>query len=417
MENHRADTLIIGGGVIGLCIAYYAAETAGTVALIEKDRIPAGSSYGNAGLLVPSHCFPLADPSMMREGIRQLFHPAGAFAIRLRAEPELFSWLWRFFRSCRKDRFFHAVRVLKQLGEEGIFLHHELAEKAQGRYRYRRSGMLMLYKKPDGLRKDARQLKELGAESHVLSAQETRELEPSIQAKLAGGIFHPSDGMLQPASFLSWLEGEAGKKGVSIHTETEAFDFKISGRRIESVYTTKGAFRTGRVVIAAGAWSPKLSRRLGLRLPIQPGKGYSLTFAGRPEAPRHPLILAEPFIAVTPFEDMLRITGVFELSGLDRAIDPQRVRRIHRHAGAYIPGLSERKPVEIWRGFRPCTPDDIPIVGKCAPFENLWVASGHATRGISLGPWTGKRVSEMLMGKALPLEKELSPERFSGTTF
>jgi D-amino-acid dehydrogenase len=252
-----------------------------------------------------------------------------------------------------------------------------------------------------------------GIQSRVLSGDEVRNLDPSIGPQVLGAVQYSIDGRLNPLAFMEWLSREAKNKGVHFRTGTEVFGFEKTRRRIEKIYTTRGNFKAEQVVLAAGAWTGLLSKKLGLRLPIQGAKGYSLTFRRPPDSPRIPIILQESHIAMTPLEKSFRITGALELSGLNGGIDLKRIKTIQYHANAYVPQLKKMNLMEIWRGFRPCTPDGLPIIGKAEPFNNLWIASGHATRGMTLGPVTGKLMGSVLAGKSIgAIAQALSIKRF-----
>jgi D-amino-acid dehydrogenase len=416
LPNRTADIVIVGGGVIGLSIAYYTALEGASVILIERDRIPCGSSYGNAGLIVPSHCEPLAAPGMIAEGLRQIFDPSGAFSIRLRPDPTLFKWLWRFYRFCNPQHFFRSLEVFKELMDESMRLHMELAQKKGSFYEYAQTGLLHLFETSKPFRKArtaAIAKKSYGVESRFLSGRQVQDLDPAIDRKMAGAVFFEANAQMNPGRFLEWLAGEVKTKGGRILTETEVFGYDLKGRRVDAVRTTRGVYRPDQVVVAAGAHTPSVLKGLGVKVPIQPAKGYSLTFQQQKGMPKIPIILEEGHIAMTPLEKTFRITGILELCGLDRRILPERIKTIFHHAKGYFPAIEKMKLLEIWRGFRPCTPDGLPMIGRAAPFKNLWIAGGHATKGMTLGPVTGRLMSDMLAGKSVgPMAQILRVNRF-----
>ncbi|MFC1812212.1 NAD(P)/FAD-dependent oxidoreductase [Thermodesulfobacteriota bacterium] len=415
-DNTKADIVIIGGGVIGLCIAYYTACEGASVILIEQNRIPSGCSYGNAGLIVPSRCQPLPAPKIIAEGFRHLFSPSGSFSIRLRPDPEMLWWLWIFYRSCNEKHFFHAVEILKELSLESLRLHEDLAQQGGSIYEYDYTGLLSLFGSKKAFRKgqeDARLMGKIGAESRVMTGHEVRDLEPTISSRVSGAVWYRRGSRLNPASFLMWLEQKARKNGVQFVKETEVVGFNHNRQHIDAVHTTRGEFRGDQFVLAAGAWTSSLLKTLNARLPIQGGKGYSLTFRRPQKSSRTPMILEDFHIAVTPFNEMFRLAGYIELSGLELGIDLNRLNRIRQHAQQFLPGIGDLKLIEIWRGLRPCTPDGLPVMGKLLPIRNLWVAGGHATKGISLGPVTGKLMTGLLSGKSIgALEHDLRADRF-----
>lgn len=401
--DHRADIVVVGGGVIGLSVAYYTASEGASVLLIEKNSIHSGSSYGNAGLIVPSRCQPLPAPKVVEKGLRHLFNPSGPFSIHFRPDPEVFRWLWKFYRSCNEKQFFRATGILSELSRESLLLHNDLARLGGALYEYEQSGLLSLFVSPSAFsegRENARVMERYGIESRVLGAKEVRDLEPAIAPGVSGAVQYYLDGRIHPAAFLKWLEQEVRAKGVKIFPQTEVFEFTRGRKRISTLHTTQGDIHGDQIVIAAGAWTPVLARRLNIRLPIQAGKGYSLTFNPPQESPRIPLLFEDFHIAATPFKKMFRLTGCIELGGLDMEINMKRIKNIKERADTYLPGLRGATPVEIWRGLRPCTPDGLPIVGNVPSYENLWVAAGHGTKGMSLGPVTGRLMKDLLSGKS-----------------
>jgi D-amino-acid dehydrogenase len=292
-----------------------------------------------------------------------------------------------------------------------------LAKKGGQHYEYDQKGMLSLYVTEEAYRKareDAHRMTNYGVQWAPLTSREVHEMDSSLQCSISGGIFHPTDGRLQPASFLEWLAGEAQKRNVRLLTETEVLAFEKGRNRVTGIHTTRGRIRGDQVVLAAGAWTSPLSRQLGVRLPVEPGKGYSLTYERPEKALRLPLLLEESRIAVTPFKKTLRLTGFLELSGLDWRIPLSRIRTIEKAAATCIPLPERMRLTEIWRGFRPCTPDGLPVMGRLPTLTNVWAASGHATKGMSLGPATGKLMCDLLDGKPIgSLEHALRVHRFN----
>lgn len=418
MNTKKADILIIGGGVIGLCAAYYTAAQGASVVLIEKSRIPSptGSSYGNAGLVVPSHCKPLPTPGIIAEGIRQLFDPSGAFSIRLQPTPETLRWLWGFYRSCDERHFSYAVDIFRELGQESLRLHNEMAREADARYEYEQTGLLHIYLTEKAFREgqeEAEQMEKYGIASRVFSGSEVRDMEPAITPQVVGGVQNPPDGHLHPPEFLNWLAQEAQNRGAQFFTETEVFDFGRYRDQVRSIHTTRGEFRADQVVLASGVWTGELAKKLGIRLPIQGAKGYSLTFRRPENGPRIPIFLENFYVAVTPYKETLRMTGFLELSGMDEKIRLRCLRNIQDHTHVCLPKLGKPELIEIWRGYRPCTPDGLPVLGRSGKFANLWIASGHATKGMSLGPVTGWLTQKLLAGESIGrLEHALRPDRF-----
>ena len=286
-----------------------------------------------------------------------------------------------------------------RLNHEGLQAHLELARLGGPEYDFSQKGLLYLFLTRNRLaqaRERAARARDSGIVSEVLSGDEVRAVEPAAGRAVIGGIRYLTDAGLDPAKFVEWLARQAAAWGVRIMTQTEVFDFHLGRSCVNSVLTTKGEFRAEQVVLAGGAWLAPLGRSLGVSLPVEGGKGISQTFSKPKMNVRQPLILEEHHVAVSPLSDALRITGVLELSGLDLTLNPERVRGIHRSAGRYLPLIEPLHPSEVWRGLRPCTPDGLPMVGRLHSLNNVIVAGGHDTKGITLGPLTGQYVTRLL---------------------
>ncbi len=410
----RSDVLVIGGGIIGVCTAYYLAERGIKVTLVERDEICSGASYANAGLVVPSHSVPISAPGVVAKGLKWLLNPESPLYIRFRLDFDLLVWLWKFWSSCTEEHVRRSLPLLISLQNESLNLFEQFASEGLA-FGFQRKGTMTVFNTQQAFEegvKEAESLKGHGLNSEILTAEKAREKEPLLSEKVVGGIYFPGDAHLDPADFVISLANRATQKGVNILTHTEAIELKSSGQRVISVRTTKGELRADTVVLAAGAWSPTLTRNLGIKLPIQPAKGYSITIQNPERVPSLPLMLNEVRVAVTPLNGRLRLGGTLELAGLDLSINQRRVDAIRRGASQYLPEIKGERE-EVWRGLRPCTPDGLPIIGRPSNLDNLIIASGHGILGISLGPITGKIVAQMVCGEALNYDlKLLGPDRF-----
>ncbi|MFQ5614329.1 MAG: NAD(P)/FAD-dependent oxidoreductase [Anaerolineae bacterium] len=410
--SKQEDVVIIGGGVIGVCAAYFLTKAGRTVTLLEQGEIGSGSSYGNAGLIVPNHVIPLAAPGVLTQGLKWLLNPESPFYVKPRLDFDLLAWLWRFQAACREDKMRRAIPVLRDLGRASAALYRQLVAEEKLDCGYERRGLIMLFKSERGYEEglaEARLLREFGLSPQPVSADEVRGLIPSARADIAGGVRFPNDAHLNPARFVQELAARVQALGGTIHTQTKVTGFGRKDHRLVSVKTSGGDFRPQQVVLAAGSWSPAVARDLRLRLPVQAAKGYSLT-SRRPEAcPPIPLLLGEAKVAVTPLGPLMRLAGTLELAGLDLSINRRRVEAIQRAAGDYLTGLEAPESVEVWGGLRPCTPDGLPVIGRTAAYDNLIVATGHAMKGMALGPITGQLVAQLACDQ--PPSLDLTPLR------
>jgi D-amino-acid dehydrogenase len=414
------QVLIIGSGVIGLCSAYYAAQRGFRVTVI--DRNPAaheGCSYGNAGMIVPSHFVPLAAPGAVALGLKWMRNPESPFWIKPRVDWDLLDWGIKFWRAATAAHVRRAAPVLRDLHLASRDCFAALAASCNNEFGLVQKGLLALCKTQHSLDEEAQTAEEarkLGMPAEVLNASETARLDPGIRMDIAGAVYFPKDCHLTPGKFLAHLRSRAKESGVSIQCETEATDVRREGSRLCALKTNHGEMEADEFVLCAGSWSPFLARQLGIKLPMQAGKGYSLTLQQPPQLPSICSILTEARVAVTPMGNDLRIGGTMEMAGLQEEINPVRVRGIINAVPKYFPefGPEHFEGIQPWRGLRPVSPDGLPYLGRTKRYHNVLVATGHAMLGLSLGPITGKIVGELLSSEKSSLDIQLlNPDRYA----
>ena len=413
--------LVLGGGVIGLCSAYYAAQQGHAVTVLDRDAADqtSGCSFGNAGMIVPSHFIPLAAPGMMAYGLKTMWNAESPFYLKPRLDFDLLSWGWNFWRASSAQRVAKAAPVLRDLHLLSRTLYEELSAKTGGAFGLVRKGLLMLCKTQHALDEEARvaeTAKSLGVPAELLDAKQTAQRDPGATMDVAGSVHYPLDCHLAPLALMQTLRAELKKLGVEMRTETVARGWVTRGSRVEAVQTTSGIFDADEFVLSGGIWSDELARGLDLRIPMQAGKGYSVTLDAPRSLPHLCSILVEGRVAVTPMGGKLRFGGTMELSGISTTINSNRVRGIVNTALKYFPDFKEDdfKGLPAWSGMRPCSPDGLPYLGRTKRYENLIVATGHAMMGISLAPATGKIVAEILNREKTAVDVgALQPERYN----
>ena len=412
MTKHVA---VVGAGVIGLCTALYCMRRGWRVTVVERNGAERdGCSFGNSGQVVPSHFVPLAAPGMVALGLRWMWNPASPFYIKPRLSWDLADWGLKFCRASSEAHVQRAAPLLRDLHLASRECYQALAEEADD-FGFVKCGMLVLCKTDAGLEEEAHlsaQGRALGLGCEVVDAQRAAQLEPGIRMDVAGAVHYREDCRLVPNRFIASLQR---RLNMDVAWNTEVTGWRTEGRRIRALKTAKGEIEADEFVLACGSWTPDLARDLDLHLPIQAGKGYSLTLPSPKATPQMGAILSEARMAVTPMGGKLRFGGTMELAGLDEGINPIRVRALADSAARYYPDIkpADFDGVQPWRGLRPVTPDGLPYIGRSARCQNLVVAAGHAMMGMSLGPITGTLVAQLIAGELPRIDLSLvSPDRY-----
>ncbi len=412
--------VIVGAGVIGLCTAYYCARRGFEVTVLERRAAQRdGCSLGNAGMIVPSHFIPLAAPGMVALGLKWMWNPASPFYIKPRGDADLLRWGLGFWKAANAEQVRRAAPLLRDLSLASRAAYEELAALPNFDFGLTQKGLLMLCKERHSLEEEAKTAafaSELGIPAEVLDAKQTAALDPGVRMDIAGAVYFPMDCHLMPARFVAALQDQCKKLGVRFVWETEVRYLATLGKRVAALKTDQGEYDFHELVLCGGSWTPVLTRKLGLRIPIQAGKGYSLTLPQPRQLPQLCSICTEARVAVTPMGGALRVGGTMEIAGLDETINSFRVRGIVESFCRYFPEFTpaDFDGIQPWRGLRPCSPDGLPFIGRTAKFDNLSFATGHGMMGLSLGPVTGKLVAEVLSGGKPTWDiTQLSPDRYS----
>jgi D-amino-acid dehydrogenase len=413
------NVLIIGGGVIGLATAYYCARRGHRVTLLERrGEEHENCSWGNAGLVVPSHFVPLAAPGMVALGLKWMWDPESPFYIKPRMSWDLFAWVARFWRAATAAHVRRSAPLLRDLNLASRACFEELAALPDNDFGLVTRGLVILCRTQHALDDEARlaeRANELGVPAQVLDRNGLAELDPQVTTNAVGGVFFPKDCHLLPEQFLAGLRRLAAAAGAVSQWNTEVTGFAQQGERLAAVQTSRGAFQGDEIVLAGGAWSPVIVRQLGLKIPMQAGKGYSLTLSSPPQLPQVSAVCVEARIAVTPMAGRLRFGGTMELAGLNEQVSARRVQGIINNALKYYPAFSPQdfEGIVPWCGLRPCSPDGLPYLGRTAKYANLTIATGHAMMGLSLGPITGRIVAEIVSDERPSFDLQLlCPDRY-----
>ncbi len=405
------EVLIIGGGIIGLCTAYYLQKEGHQVTVIDKSNFSSGASYVNAGYITPSHFIPLAAPGMINKGIKWMFNSSSPFYIKPRLNLDFLKWTWAFKKSATASKVEKAIPVIKDINILSRDLYEDIKASNVFNFHYERKGLLMCYQS-DKVGEEEWKIGQRGIEEGLgvknLSKKEVDVLEPNANLNIKGAIYFDSDAHMTPTDFMPEMVRYLKSKNVVFYANEEVKDIEVTNGSISKIITNKQELKTDEVVLAAGSWSPLLTKKIGLKIPLQAGKGYRIN-VNRETGITIPAILCEAKVAVTPMQGFTRFAGTMEIAGINHKINPVRVQTIANAAKNYYSNLTilEEEKALADCGLRPCSPDGLPYIGKSSTCKNLTIATGHAMMGWSLGPATGKLVSEVISEKKTTLD--LSP--------
>ncbi len=416
MTRRDTDVLILGGGVIGLACAHYLQVAGRSVTVVDQGRIGGGSSHGNCGTLTPSHATPLAMPGMIGTALRWMLKPAAPLRIAPRLDPGLWCWLGDAARLCNWRDFARLTVAKAPFLVRSRALIGDLVREEGLDCEFRADGTLYVYR--DARAFDASQwlpcaLAEVGIAIEPLDGAGVAAREPALKPGVAGGYFHPGDASLRPDRYVAELARRVRERGGDLVEDRRVEGFERDGARITRVRCDGIDYAARDIVFALGAWSPRLARGLGLRLPIQPGKGYSITYARPASCPRLPLVLREASVCVTAWDSGYRLGSTMEFAGYDASLNRARLDALRRGAATYLHEPEGPQRLEEWFGWRPMTSDDLPIIGRVRGIDNLCLATGHGMLGVTMSALTGLLVSEILEGLAPSLDPAAySPNRF-----
>ena len=411
--------VIIGGGVIGLCCAYYLQKDGYEVTVIERGNITDGCSFGNMGYMSPSHFIPLASPGIIREGIKHMLKSSSPFYIMPRLNLDLMKWGYHFWKNSTAKTVEKNSPPLNELLQLSRRLINEMRNEIGDVFEMEEKGCLMMCKQQKTLDHEF-QLADLagkfGLKTEKLEAHQVQALEPDVELNVAGAVLFKDDCHFNPGKMMLALHTCLARRGVQFELNTTVTGFEKTINRVTAVLTDKGKFDAEQVVLATGSWLPAVAKMMGTKLLLQPGKGYSYTYPFIEKNIHYPAILVDGRCAITPWGNQLRIGGTMELSGINNKVLIKRMQGIYDSARSFYPGLKiDFPPAEkIWNGLRPVTPDGLPYIGKVQDLANVIIAGGHAMLGISEGTGTGKLVSEMIGNKKTTITVDaFNTQRFS----
>jgi D-amino-acid dehydrogenase len=393
--------IIIGAGIIGLTTAYYLRKEGHEVTIIEKNDGSDNCSFGNAGYISPSHFIPLASPGIVAQGLKWMLSSTSPFYIQPRLSTSLIKWGLKFYGNANEKTVARNAPHLNNILQLSRQLTVDLNNELNNGFQLQTKGCFMLYKTEATGHHEAElahEANKYGMDAQIMSRQEIQHMEPEVGVDALGGVYFPIDCHLHPVHMMQSLIKALLASGVKIWYDHEVVDFEMDNRKVKSVITDKLQSPCDHVIVAVGSWLELLSDKLGIRLLLQPGKGYSVTYDDRTTNLMHPSILVDARVAMTPLGTSLRVGGTMELTGINSNINMKRVIPIIDAANSYYPDikLSHPQPDKVWTGLRPCSPDGLPYIGNSPHQDNVTIAGGHAMLGISLAAATGHLVKQIV---------------------
>lgn len=411
------SVLIVGGGIIGIACAHYLSRAGLRVTVIDRKTTAGACSHGNCGYICPSHVLPLTEPAAIGMAFRSLFNPQAPFRVKPRFSPALWNWMWQFARRCNHRQMLAAGQHLMTILNSSMSEYRRLLAEAPFDCEWSNTGLLYVLKTDRGMEEFAKTdeivTQHFGVAARRIEGRELPSLDPALRPGLAGAFFYEGDATVRPEALTSGWVRRLEARGVRFLEHCELQAITRTRGRVTKVSTSAGELRAEHFVFAMGAWSPRWSRDLRCPIPIEPGKGYSVTMARPDPCPRLSMLFPEHRVGVTPFRHGYRLGSMMEFVGYDESIPPQRIDQLRASARPYLLAPFTDGDQQTWFGWRPMTWDSLPIIGPVPGLDNAYLATGHNMLGMSLATATGKLISEMIQRQETHIDATaFTPLRF-----
>lgn len=409
--------VIVGGGIIGIACAHYLNQSGLHVLVLDRGRIGGECSSGNCGYICPSHVLPLTEPGAIKTALRSLLNPRSPFRVKPRLSPAFWNWMWQFARRCNEQQMITAGRHLKAILDSSLNEYHRIIREEKLACEWTENGLLYVLQTEQGLSEFAETdhflTEHFGVTARRIEGADLPKFDPALKPNLAGAFHYPGDVSLRPDLLNAAWSNHLRSRGVEFLENCAVQDIVCSNGCVQSIETSRGTQWAEVVIFATGAWSVKLGSVLGCRIPIEPGKGYSVTMPRPKVCPKHPMLFPEHRVGVSPFEQGYRLGSMMEFVGFDTTIPPHRIQQLQDSAEPYLVEPHPAGPRETWYGWRPMTWDSLPIIGRVPQISNAYLATGHNMLGMSLATATGRLISELVMNQTPHIDPQaFSPDRF-----
>ncbi|WP_343302701.1 FAD-dependent oxidoreductase [Chitinophaga niabensis] len=411
---------VIGGGIIGLSSAYFLQESGWDVTIIDKGDLSDNCSYGNAGYVCPSHFVPMATPGIVKQGLKWMLNAQSPFYVKPRLSMDLIDWGLKFIRSANAAHVERSAVPLRDIAVLSKGWYETWLRQPEFDFAYEQKGLLDLFQSEANAlhaHHTVEKAKELGLDAEYLNAEQVQAMEPQTKLNIRGAVYFKCDAHLYPNKLMhNLLAYLRSKSNVTFVPGQEVESIEKEQGKIKRVKTRQGVYETDMLVIATGSWSREMAALVDVKLPMAAGRGYSITYENAPYKLNHPAILMEGRVAITPMDgNKIRFGGTMEITSLNAPPDMNRVKGILRSVKNFLPDYDIPLPPkeQVWFGYRPCSADGLPYIGRLKRIDNCILATGHSMLGLSLGAGTGKLVSELVNEQALSMDiTPFAPERF-----
>jgi D-amino-acid dehydrogenase len=417
MNKTNPKVVVVGGGVIGGMCAYQLARAGCEVSIVERKGFGAACSHGNCGYISPSHILPLAQPGTLTHTLKSMMQRNSPFAIKPRLSLEALRWFYKFARRCNRRDMLAAAEGIHAILQSSTQLYHQLVAEKELDCEWQERGNVFVFETQKGFEEFARTDKllreEFGVGATAYPRDELIKLEPAIKPVVAGGWFYDVDCHLRPDKLMSSLRANLENRGVQFIENTEVKSILRENGRAKAVVAGSGEIAADHFIIATGAWTPFLNRELGCKIPIQPGKGYSITMPAPKRMPKIPIIFEDTHVAITPMEIKYRIGSTMEFVGYNESIHPRRLSLLRASAERYLHDPMCEPIEEAWFGWRPMTWDSKPIIDRSPAMKNVWICAGHSMLGISCATGSGQLIRELVLDE----KPHIDPAHYSISRF
>lgn len=409
-------TIVVGAGVIGLAAAYSLQKRGREVIVVDQGQPGEGASKGNAGWITPSISAPLPAPGLTWTSMKWMLNPDSPLYISPAAVPHLARWLWRFWRYCNQTDFLKGLHAVASLNR-GTLAAFDRLEKDGVPFDLYRQGLVFAFTDQAYMEKVLQEFdyyRDYGyAVPEPLGAAQIQTLEPAVSGWVTSGFHVKEELHVRPETLSAGYVKALAAAGVEIRTGVTVQGAVRSGDQARGIETTAGVIEGDEILVAAGACTGQVVEHFGVRLPVQAGKGYSITIESGGPVLQRPLYLGGARVGCSPFGRGVRFAGTMELSGINTGLDRRRILGIRKGIARYLTTPVGATEGTEWVGMRPLTPDGLPILGRVPGYRNLFVASGHAMLGVTLAPVTGEVMADLMAGTGSAVDlKPFDPGRF-----